>query len=273
MGSPIDGGVVVVTGASSGIGREIARLVARRAKSLVLVARRKERLEELSKEVARDGLTVHAVACDLADRSATQALGGRIAELVGDVDVLVNNAGVGDIGLFERAAEDKTVSMIELNVTSLVLLTRAVLPRMVERGRGGILNVSSGFGLAYLPGFASYVATKHFVTGFSESLCTELAGTGVRVTQVCPGPVATEFEQNIGNFTGQKAPAFMEISAAHCAASAVRGFDRGRAIVIPGLLMKVVMLVAAWTPRFVTRAVLSLAGRKMRKMQLAAQDR
>jgi len=270
MGSPVDGGVVVVTGASSGIGREIARVVAPRARALVLVARRKERLDELAAEVARAGLEVHVVPCDLSDREAAAGLAGRIAEAAGDVDVLVNNAGVGDIGLFERSPEDKIASMIELNVTSLVVLTRAILPGMIVRRRGGVLNVSSGFGLSYLPGFAAYVATKHFVTGFSEALCTELAGTGVSVTQVCPGPVATEFEQNIGNFTGQKAPGFVEISARRCAEVAVRAFDRRRALVVPGLLMKLVMLVAAWTPRFVTRAVLSLVGRKFRAMQLEA---
>jgi hypothetical protein len=181
----------------------------------------------------------------------------------------VNNAGVGMMGSFERADAAKTSFMIDLNVTSLTLLTLAFLPGMVKRNKGGVLNISSGFGLGVTPLFAAYIATKHYVTGFTEGLCADLAGTNVVATQVCPGPVATEFEQAMGNPTGAKIPAFIEISAEHCARTAVRAFERGRALVVPGLVMKVVMLVNELSPRFMRRLFASILGRYARAKKLA----
>lgn len=269
--SAIDGGTVVVTGASSGIGREIARQLAPRAGKLVLVARRVERLEALSTELRamRDGLEVVLLPCDLGDRAATLALVETLRAREIEVDVLINNAGVGDMGVFDRASLDKTLAMIELNVVSLTILTHAVLPGMVARGKGGVLNVSSGFGMSIMPGFAAYIATKHYVSGLSEALVADLAGTGVTMTQVCPGPVATEFEENLGNFTGQKAPGLVEITAEHCARSAIRGFDRGRALVVPGIIMSLVLWINHWSPRFSRRLFARLLGRALRKKQLA----
>lgn len=272
MPTPIDGGTCLVTGASSGIGREIARQLAPRAAALVLVARRRDRLDALKEELvrARPDLRVHVEVRDLADPSACAALVESVRAAVGHVDVLVNNAGVGDMGMFDLADAERTRRMIELNVTSLVMLTRAFVAGMVERGRGGILNVSSGFGIGFLPGFATYVGTKHFVTGFTEALRADLAGTGVVVTQVCPGPVATEFEENVGNFTGEKVPAFIEISADRCARAAIRGLDRRRAMVIPGLLIRAVLFLSDASPRFLRRLFANVVGRMLRKRQLAA---
>jgi len=204
--------------------------------------------------------------CDLADRAATKALATELGSQ--EIDVLVNNAGLGDMGLFERSSEDKTLGMLEVNVTAVLILTRAILPGMVERGHGGVLFISSGFGLGYLPSFSSYVGTKHFITGMANGLRAELSGTGVTVTQVCPGPVATEFEENAGNFTGQKVPGFIEITAEHCARAAVSGFEWNRAIVIPGLFMKFAMFLNGWTAGFVYRPIAALLGRIARKAQL-----
>jgi hypothetical protein len=164
MGSAIDQGAVLVTGASSGIGMAIARQVASRAKALVLVARRASRLEELAKELraAHPKLRVEVIACDLGDRAETRRLSTEVDERGLTVDVLVNNAGIGLMGAFDRADPEKLIGMIELNVTSLTLLTSAFVSGMIERGRGGILNISSGFGLAVMPSFAAYIATKHY---------------------------------------------------------------------------------------------------------------
>ncbi len=270
--SAIDDGTILVTGASSGIGMAIARLVAPRARTVVLVARRVERLEELKRALqeASPALRVEVVPCDLSSREEVTKLVAQIGERGIEIDVLVNNAGVGMMGSFERADAAKTTFMIDLNVTSLTLLTLAFLPRMVERKRGGVINISSSFGLGVTPMFAAYLATKHYVTGFTEGLCADLAGTGVVVTQVCPGPVRTEFEQTMGNDTGAKVPAFIEISAEHCARSAIRSFERGRAMVVPGIAMKIVMLINALSPRFVRRAFAGLLGRIVRKKQLAS---
>ncbi len=272
--SAIDGGTVLVTGASSGIGMEIARLVAPRAKALVLVARRVERLDELKTKLVAESpkLRVETIPCDLSKREKVAELVSEVKARGLDVDVLVNNAGVGMMGVFDRADAEKTAFMIDLNVTSLTLLTLAFLPGMVERKRGGVLNISSGFGLGILPLFAAYCATKHYVTGFTEGLRADLVGTGVTATQVCPGPVATEFEQAMGNFTGAKVPSFIEISGEQCARASIRAFDRGCAMVVPGLVMKIVMLVNGLSPRFMRRIFAGLVGRVARKKQLAASS-
>lgn len=268
---PLDGATVLLTGASSGIGLELAKLFAARARAIVLVARRRERLEALATELRKShpALEVHVETADLGDPDEAEALARRLAERAIAIDVLVNNAGVGVMGMFDKSDPARVRKMIDLNVTSLVALTHACVGGMVARGRGGILNVSSGAGLTLMPGFAAYVGTKHFVTGFSEALRCDLAGTGVTVTQVCPGPVATEFEETAGNFTGMKVPGFVEISAAACARAAFSGFATGRALVVPGLVMGVLLSLAAVTPRWLVRFYTAIGARILRKKEAA----
>jgi len=262
--SPIDGGVVVVTGASSGIGAQMARQLAARAAVLVLVARRKPRLDALAEELGPARSAVDVRPCDLTDSAAVEALVAGVIEDHGRVDVLINNAGMGDIGLFEESHPDKNLRMLQVNVVALTALTRAVLPGMVGRRKGGVLNVSSGFGLLTSPGFTAYAASKHYVSGFTEGLRTELGGTGVRVVQVCPGPVATEFEAVAGNPTGQKVPGFIELTAAACASSAIAALDRDRALTVPGVAAWLLIHASWWSPLVVRRAFLTLVGRFVR---------
>lgn len=271
MPSPIDGGVVLITGASSGIGREIARQIAGRAKAVAIVARRKDRLDELRGELLAQSprLRVTVYACDVTRGDERDAMLAAVEAEVGPIDVLVNNAGLGDLGVFDRAEWGKISQMIELNVTALAYLTHRLVGGMVARGRGGILNISSGFGLTWGPGMAAYVGTKHFVTGFTEGLRLDLLGTGVVVTQVCPGPVATEFADNVGNFTGMDVPGFLEISPERCARAAIRALDRGRALVVPGILIRFFIFLGAKTPRWLLRLFFAPAARLLRKKQLA----
>ncbi len=271
VSSPIDQGVVLITGASSGIGRALALEIAGRARAVALVARRKDRLEALRAELlaARPGLEVLALGCDVTDRAQTDAMLAEVEAAVGPVDVLVNNAGFGDLGVFDLTDWGRIDQMIALNVVSLTYLTHRVVGPMVARGRGGIVQVSSGFGLTFLPGMAAYIGTKHYVTGFTESLRLDLSGTGVRVTQVCPGPVATEFNDHIGNFTGMDPPGIVTISAERCARAAVRALDRGRALVVPGLLMRLMIFLGVRSPRWLLRALYAPAGRALRRKQLA----
>jgi hypothetical protein len=191
---PVDGGTVVITGASSGIGRELAVQLAARASALVLVARRAGRLEELRASLlaARPRLQVMAVAADLSGPAGVEGAVTRVHELAGPVDILVSNAGVGDQELFDQAPWSRTRQVRHTNVLAVAQLTAAVVPSMVQRGRGGVLNVGSGAGLTVMPAAAAYPASKHFIDGFSEALRADLAGTGVVVTQVCPGPVMAE---------------------------------------------------------------------------------
>ncbi|WP_437654270.1 SDR family NAD(P)-dependent oxidoreductase [Sorangium sp. So ce1182] len=273
MESPIDSGVVLITGASSGIGRALAHELAGRARALVLVARRKDRLEALRAELAaaRPALAVLVFGCDVTDRAAVDAMLGAVADEVGHVDVLVNNAGFGDIGAFDLSEWSRTEQMIALNVTSLAYLAHRLVGPMVSRGRGAIANVSSGFGLTFGPGMASYIGTKHFVTSFTEALRLDLAGTGVRVTQVCPGPVQTEFNETAGNFTDLEPPALLSISPERCARSLVRAIDRDRALVVPGVVAWLVVYLGVLCPRWLLRLVYRPIARALRRKQLAVR--
>ena len=203
--------------------------------------------------------------CDLGEMPALDALAAGVEADHGRIDVLVNNAGIGQIGLFEAADVDQLDLMLRVNVLGLTRLTRRVLPGMVARGRGAVLMVSSGFGLTWMPLFSAYVGSKHYVTSFAESLRAELAGTGVHITQLCPGPVATEFEAVAGNPTGQQVPAFIELHPEACARAGVRALAAGRAMVIPGFFARVGILAGARTPRWILRILYGLSGRLMRK--------
>jgi short-subunit dehydrogenase len=262
MQPPLDG-TVVITGASSGIGREMARQLASTAKRLVLVARRADRLEALADELRRDDLVVDVEAVDLADLEATEALAVRLLER--GVDVLINNAGLGDMALYDQCEWERITRMNRVNVDALMLLTHRLLPPMVAKGSGGILNVSSGFGMTPMPVMSTYVATKHYVTAFTESLRMEMAGTGVIVSQVCPGPVATEFEQVAGNPFDMSTPKAITLTPEACARAALAGFRRRKALIVPGFVMGVVMAMGRMTPRWVFRAMYGPLGRAARK--------
>jgi short-subunit dehydrogenase len=260
MRPPLDGGLVLITGASSGIGGELARQLAGRARGLVLVARRQDRLEALRAELLarQPSLLVSVQACDLVDRAATDAMLERVAREVGEVDVLVNNAGYGDYGPFAEADWDRHEGMITLNVTALAYLTRRLLPPMLARGRGGVLNVSSGFGLQFMPSFATYVGTKHFVTGFTESLRLEARRYGVVVSQVCPGPIDTEFHELAKE---KQMPGWLLMPVDRCVRSTLRAFGRGRALIVPGFMLNALLLLGALTPRPLLRWVNGRAAR------------
>lgn len=265
MQPPLDG-TIVVTGASSGIGRALSRELAKTARRLVLVARRKDRLDALADELraTRDGLVVDVEAVDLADLEATDALASRLLAS-GAIDVLINNAGLGDTALYEMSDWARIQRLNRVNVDALMLLTHRFLPPMVARNRGGILNVSSGFGLSVMPVMAAYVGSKHYVTGFTESLRIELSRTGVVVSQVCPGPVSTEFEEVAGNPFGMAVPAAITITPEHCAKSTIAGFRRGKAIIVPGAVMGFLTALGRATPRWVFRAAYRPIGPFTRK--------
>jgi uncharacterized protein len=241
-------------------------------KKLVLVARRRERLDALAAELcaARPGLEVEVRSCDLGDRAALERLADELVA-AGGVDILVNNAGLGNIGMFDLSDWRNNEQMIEVNVRALTYLTHRLVGPMLARGRGGILNISSGFGLAFLPGFGVYAATKHYVTALSEVLRLELGPVGIVVTQVCPGPVATEFEQVAGNFTGQNAGP-VQISAEECARTALKAFERGRALVVPGKAIRTLMWLDALAPRGLKRLVLRPGASWLRGRQITARS-
>src|SRR5262249_29144015 len=162
------------------------------------------------------------------------------------IDVLINNAGFGDFHCFDLASWPTVEQMLDLNVKSLAYLTWKLLPGMVARARGGILNVSSGAGLEPVPGFSAYVGTKHFVTGFPGPVRLGVKPRGVVVSQPCPGPVATEFNA-VASYVATE-PKFVRLDAAACARWALAAFGRGRALIVPGVWMNIAMFLGAVTP-------------------------
>ena len=243
--------LALVTGASGGIGAEIARVLAP-DHDLVLVARSAAKLDALATELGG----ARVIAADLSDPGAV----GKIAAELPDVDVLVNNAGVGDFGAFAAEDTERILGMIQLNITSLTALTRQYLPAMLERGQGRVLNVASTASFQPGPLMAVYYATKSYVLSFSEALHEETRGTGVSVTALCPGPTASGFQ----------AAADMELSplvanrklpsAADVAAYGVKAMQRGDAVAVPGAMNKIMAASVRLTPRPVIR-------RLVRKMQ------
>lgn len=251
--------VVLITGASSGLGAEFARQLAPQAKTLILVARRKERLEALREELARPGLTILVYPVNLADAAATNSFLQELASGEQRVTLLINNAGLGDHGLFESSDWSRIELMLNVNIVALTQLTRALLPELIE-ARGAVLNVSSVASLLPLPKLGVYAATKAYVTSFSEALRAELRGTGVSVTALCPGPVTTEFfdsAQRPGVPDPAPAPTILKVSAAQVVQTGLAAVMRDRARVIPGWFTSIAMTLVSKVPMFLLRLALT----------------
>jgi hypothetical protein len=244
--------VTLVTGASSGLGAEFARQCSRRGDELVLVARRKDRLEALAAEM---GGKAHVMAADLAAPDAPERLLADVEALGLTVDTLINNAGFGLAGPFAKLALDRQAEMIELNVASLTRLCHLVLPRMLGRRQGAILNVASTGAFQAGPGIAVYFATKAYVLSFTEGLHQELKGRGIRVSALCPGPTRTEFGE-VAGFTGAGFDRFAA-DAASVVAAGLTGLDRNKAVVIPGLTNKLSAQSNRLIPRAAMRRIVS----------------
>lgn len=243
----------VVTGASSGIGAHLARQFAARGHGVTLVARRRERLEALADELSdRHGVRTEVVAADLADRDERVALVGEVAARGLTVDVLVNNAGFSTSGALAGIDPDREIAMLRTNVEAVDHLCGLVVPGMLDRRRGAVLNVASTASYQPLPGQAGYSASKAFVRAFSQALAAEVAGHHVTVTTLCPGPVDTEFADAAGlDQLGavDVVPAFMWVSAEDVARRAVEGLEAGALVVVPGPANRVLAALASVTPR------------------------
>ena len=246
-------GTALVTGASSGIGAAIGRELAARGHALILVARREERLQSLATELIDEhGISAAVIACDLADPAARARMVDEVSTGGRDVEVLVNNAGFGSRGKFASNDPDRMVGMVRLNIEAVVDLTARFLPGMVERGRGSVINISSTSAFQPLPGAAVYAAGKSFVLSFSEAIRTELRGTGIGVTAVCPGPVKTEFTDAAGmSGVEDSTPDAIWMTADEIGVAAVEGADSDKRVVVPGALNRAGSLLGQHTPRFI----------------------
>jgi short-subunit dehydrogenase len=257
--------ISVVTGASSGIGAAIAKELASRGHSLALVARREERLQTLATDLTSSyGVTADVIAADLSDPSERERLADELRGKGRVVDVLVNNAGFGHQADFATSPRERMVEMVNLNVETVVDLTSRFLTGMIDRGRGSVINIASTAAFQPLPGSAVYAASKSFVLSFSEAIRTELRGSGVTVTAVCPGPVKTEFSE-VAGFGGveDRTPNAVWMSADEIAEHAIDGAVNDRRVVVPGVLNRAGALVGQHSPRAVA---LPLIGRIWRNV-------
>jgi short-subunit dehydrogenase len=252
----------VVTGASTGLGAVFATALAQQQYDLTIVARGRERLEALADRLRQSyGTVVEVIVADLTQPTALRTVEEHVA---GDhaLELLVNNAGFGTTGPFARLDPDQEEAEIRLNVLALVRLTRAVLPGMIARSRGAIINVSSLAAFAPGPYDATYGATKAFVNSFTEALHEELCGTGVYVQSLCPGFTHTEFQQRAG-VDISKIPTFAWMPPEAVVDASLRALQRRQVVCVPGLLNRLLALLMGAAPRRLVRRVAGILAHRV----------
>jgi short-subunit dehydrogenase len=256
--SEVPFGSALVTGASSGIGAAIADELGRRGVRTIVVARRRDRLEELAER--HDGFEV--IVADLTTDAGQQSVAERISDDANPIDLVVNNAGFGTAGSFHELDPARLAREIELNVAALTRLSHAALAAMVPRRRGWLLNVSSVAGFQAAPRLAVYAATKAFVTTLTEGLHEEARGTGVHVTTLCPGLTRTEFQQ-VSSPDGalEHYPGLLWMSAEQVARTGLDDVIAGKALSVPGLVYKTMVTTSGLAPRGLVRRISSLVQR------------
>jgi uncharacterized protein len=240
----------LITGASAGLGAEFARQLSKRGHRLVLAARRRDRLEDLAKELGN----ARAVAIDLSKKDAAANLMADLKAAGEEVEILVNNAGFGLIGRFAELDAKRQRQMIDLNVGTLTDLCRAVAPQMVARQSGEIINVASTAAFQPGPNMAIYFATKAYVLSFTEALHEELKPHGVSVSCLCPGPTRTEFGE-VAGFVGNGAFDRVAMESPEVVQTGLEGLDKNHAVVVPGLTNKIVAASTRFAPRSVVRKI------------------
>jgi uncharacterized protein len=249
---PSPGSTCLVTGASSGIGVEIARQLAGRGHGVTLVARRTERLDQLAAELREsEGVRAETLGYDLGDAGQRERMLAELGERGLTVEVLVNNAGFGSGGRFDQLDQEREVEMVRLNVEAVVALCGRFVPPMVARGEGAVLNVASTAAFQPLPRQATYSATKAFVLAFTDAIHADLEGTGVTATALCPGPVKTEFVEAAGiSKAAEDVPEMLWAKSPQVAEQGVLGLEREKRVVVPGgLLNRATALGGQHVPR------------------------
>ena len=246
---------VLITGASSGIGHQLARHFAADKSRLIVLSPDQDRLESVASQLRKEyGVDVQTLVMDLTDPTAPQAIFDQLTGQGIDVDVLVNNAGFGAQGHVVDLPIERQLNMIQLNVTAVTHLTRLFLPKMIERGRGGVLNIGSTGSYQPGPNAAVYYATKAFVLSFTEALAEELAGSKLHITCLTPGPTATGFGTDSG-MADTVVFRFNLMNVVKVARMGYQGFRRGKVVVVPGMLNRFLILLVRLLPRVVVRKI------------------
>lgn len=250
---------VLITGATFGIGYEFAKIFANKKYNLVLVARNRERLNEIESTLKKDNnIFIKTIVRDLSNPNSAQEI---FQELEYDkivIDILINNAGFGLLGSFSELDLQEQLNMIQVNVSSLVHLTKLILPSMLSRGEGKILNVASTAAFQPGPNMAIYYATKSFVLSFSEALHRELKNKEITVTALCPGPTKTKFQKRAGmeNINLERSKLLPYMDAERVARIGYKGLMKGKRVVIPGLINNVGVFLVKFLPKSLVLNVL-----------------
>ncbi|MDP0489498.1 MAG: SDR family oxidoreductase [Verrucomicrobiota bacterium JB023] len=261
----------LITGASAGLGEEFARQLALFLQKVVLVARRRDRLEKLATELEASGIDVRVIAADLSSSEERERLAREVEQAGWTVDLLVNNAGLGDYGDFAGSEWARNQAMLQVNIEALTHLTHLFLPGMVAAQRGGIINVSSLASKLPIPDFAVYAATKAYVSSFSEALRLEVRELGIEVVAVCPGPVKTEFgsvairQENDSREPGGRAAFYVE--KAKVVSDALRSLARGRPRIYPGLQVTLVAAGISLLPMALLRLIMGSRPRRQKLLE------
>ena len=268
---PFAGKTALVTGASAGLGEEFARQLAELGvERLILVARREDRLRDLQGRLlgGKSGLRIDVIPADLGNEEVVTGLLRDLENSGYFPDILISNAGFGDLGTLESSEGAKIELMLAVNIVALTRLTHWAVPHMLKKKSGYICHVGSTAGLIPLPSFAVYGATKAYVNSFSEALRAELHGSGVSVLALCPGPVVTEFGEVASRANGKRRfapPAFLCVPKERVVRETLHALARGQGRLIPGLPVRLAMLLAESTPRWILRGVFDLMSGQFRR--------
>lgn len=255
MGKPYGRSCVLITGATAGIGYELAKLYAKDENNLILLARDEERLKEVKDELEFYNIKVYTIALDLSEDNSCEKVLDFVNKKNLSVDILINNAGMGSFGYLSEIEVEKELKLINVNIRALTELTKMFLPSMIEHGEGAIMNVASTAAFCAGPKMATYYASKSYVLNFTEALYEELKGSEIKVSCLCPGPVKTNFQEKSGIRKSEAAKKAL-MTPKEVAEIAYRDFKKGKLIIIPGFKNKLIIRINKLIPRSFSRKII-----------------
>lgn len=255
MGKPYGRSVALITGATTGIGYELAKLYAKDKINLILVARDDEKLREVKEELSLYDIMVYTISLDLAEDNSCEKVLDFVNKNNLSVDILINNAGMGSFGYLNEIEMEKELKLIDVNIRALTEITKMFLPIMIDHGEGAIMNVASTAAFCAGPKMATYYASKAYVLNFTEALYEELRNTEIKVSCLCPGPVKTSFQEKSGIRKSEAAKKAL-MTAKEVAKVAYKDFNKGKLIIVPGFKNKVIILLNKFIPRSLSRKII-----------------